>query len=157
MDCSHHWEADAAEEIRDLGLPASGGGTRRSGTRGDMEVNNTEAEHSHAIYCKATNSGPMRAGQSEARSAGVSAVVGAVRNRYGGGEEMGGGVNNEIVDGVGGGVGQGTERGRGRRGGVSGNDRVKWRGMDRGGGRMSNHLDRLLAGNTAGRGKVANT
>ena len=50
-----------------------------------------------------------------------------------GGEETGGGVNNEIGDRVGGGVGQETERIRGRRGGVSGSERVKWSGLERGG------------------------
>ena len=38
-----HQEADAAEERRELGIPASGGGTGGSGARGDREANNTEA------------------------------------------------------------------------------------------------------------------
>ena len=99
-----------------MGLPASGGGTGGSGTRGDTEVNNTEAEHGHTIYCNATNSGPMRAGYSADRSAGVSTVVEAGWNIPGGGEEMGVRVNDNIRDGVGGGVGQGTNQGHGRRG-----------------------------------------
>ena len=75
-----------------MGLTASGGGTEGSRTGGDTEVNNTEAEHGRAIYCDMTDYGPMRAGHSAARSAGVSAVVGAGQNRPGGGEETGGGV-----------------------------------------------------------------
>ena len=125
-------ETAAAEERMELGLPASGGGTGGSGARGDTEVNNTEAEHSRTIYCDATDSGPMRAGHPAAGSEGVSAVVGAGRNRPGGGDGTGGGVNDEIGDGVGGGVGRGTERGRGRRGGVSRSDRVKWSGAEDG-------------------------
>ena len=74
-----------------------------------------------------------------------------------GGDETGGGVNDDIGDIFGGGVGRGTERGRGRRGGVSGSDRIKWSIMERGGGRMSDHPDRRRAGNKAGRDKVANT
>ena len=132
-----HREASAAEERRDLVLPASGGGTGGSGARGDTEVNNTEAEHGRTIYCDATDSGPMRAGHPAARSKGVLAVVGAGRNRPGGGEEMGCGVNDKIGVGGGGGVGRGTERGCGRRGGVSGSERVKWSRVERGGGRMS--------------------
>ena len=48
-----------AEEIRELVLPASGGGTGGSGARGDKEVVNKEAEHGRAIYCDATDSGPL--------------------------------------------------------------------------------------------------
>ena len=66
-----HWEAAAAEEIRELGLPASGGGTERSDTGGDTEFHNTEAENGRAIYCDATDSGPMQTVHSAARSAGV--------------------------------------------------------------------------------------
>ena len=73
----------------------------------------------------------MRAGHSTARSAGVSAVVGAGQNKPGGGEETGGRINNVIGDGFGGGVGQGAEQGSGRtQGGVSGSERVKWSGAE---------------------------
>ena len=54
-----HWEAAAAEDGWDLGVPASGGGTEGSGAGGDTEVDNTEAEHSRAIYCDPPNSRPM--------------------------------------------------------------------------------------------------
>ena len=84
-------------------------------------------------------------------------MAGACRNRPGGGEETGGRVNYKIGDGVRGGVGRGTERGRGRRGGVSGSKRVKWSKIERGRGCMSNNLDRQRARNTAGREKVAST
>ena len=87
---------------------------------------------------------------------GVLVVVVAGRNRLGGSEETGGGDNNKIGDGFGGGVGRGIERGLGRRGGVSGSERVKWSGMGWGGaedGCVLN-LDRRRAGNTAGRDKV---
>ena len=134
-----HWEAAAAEERRELKLPASGGGTGGSGARGDTEVDNTEAEHGPAIYCDATDYGPMQAGHSEAGSEGVLEVVGAGQNIPEGGKETGGGVNGEIGDGVGGEFGRGTERSRGRRRrGVYGIERVKLRGMERGGIRMIN-------------------
>ena len=77
------------------------------------------------IYFNATNAGPMRADHSAARSAGVSVVVKAGRNRPAGGEEMGSGVNDGIGDRVGEGVRRGVERGRRKRGGVSGSERVK--------------------------------
>ena len=54
-----HQESAAEEDGWGMGLPASVGGTGGSGDRGDKEVDNKEAEHSRAIYCDATDSGPM--------------------------------------------------------------------------------------------------
>ena len=54
-----HREAAAAEDGWDMGLPAPDGGTGGSGAREDMEFNNTEAEYGRAIYCDATDSGPI--------------------------------------------------------------------------------------------------
>ena len=115
-----------------MGIPDYGGGNEGSGNGGDTEVHNTETEHSRAIYCDTNDYGPMRAGHPAARSAGVLAVVGARHNIPGGGEETGGGVNDKIGDRVGGGVGHGTERCRGRREGVSGSERVNWSGAEDG-------------------------
>ena len=78
-------------------------------------------------------------------------MVGAGRNRPGGGEETGSGVNDEIRYGVGRVVGRGIEWGIGRRGEVSGRNRVKWSGMERVGGQMSDQPRQ----NMAGRDKVA--
>ena len=64
-------------------------------------------------------------------------VVGAGRNILGGGEEMSGGDNDKIGDGLGGGFGCGIERGIRRRGGVSGSKRVEWSVMEQGGGQIS--------------------
>ena len=64
--------ATKAKDIRELELATSGGGTEGSGNGGDTDVRNTETEYCCAIYCDATDSGPMRAGHSEARSAGLS-------------------------------------------------------------------------------------
>ena len=86
-----------------------------------------------------------------ARREGVSVVVGIERNRLGGGEETGGGDNDEIGAGFGGGGRRGIEWGLGRRGGISGSERVEWSGMERG-GRVIN-LDRRRDRNTAGREK----
>ena len=82
---------------------------------------------------------------------GVSAVVRTRRNRIGGGEETGGGDNDATGSGFGGGSRHGIERGLGRRGGISGSERVKWSRMERG-GRVIN-LDRQRDRNTAGREK----
>ena len=54
-----HREASAATDEWELVLPASGGGTGGSRDGGDKEVSNKDAEHVRAIYCDATNSGPM--------------------------------------------------------------------------------------------------
>ena len=89
------------KEIRELGLPTSGGGTEGSGNGGDTDVHNIDAEYGRAIYYNASDFGTMQAGHSAARSAGVSAVVGAGRNRPGGGEKTGGGINDKIRDRVG--------------------------------------------------------
>ena len=115
-----------------------------------MDVCNTEAEYGPAIYCDTADSGSMRAVHLVARSAGVSAVVGVGQNRPGGGKETGGRIDDEIGDGVGGGVRQGAKGGRRRRrGGVSWSERFKWRGVERGRGWMSDHLDIRPASNTA--------
>ena len=71
-----------------------------------------------------------------AGSEGVLAVVGTGWNRLGVGEETGGGDNNEIEAGFGGGGGRGIGQVLGRRGGVSGSEWVKWSGMEQGGGQM---------------------
>ena len=43
----------------DLVLPAIGGGNRGSRIRGDQKVFHEESEHVRAVYCDATNSGPL--------------------------------------------------------------------------------------------------
>ena len=87
-----------------------------------------------------------------AGSEGVSAVVRTGRNRLGGGEEIGGGDNDKIGAGYGEGGRRGIEQGLGRRGGISGNERVGWSGIERGGRVIT--LERRRAGNTAGRDDV---
>ena len=57
-----HWEATAAKEIRDLGIPTAVGGKEGSGNGGDTDIHHTEAEYGRGIYCDATDYGPMRAG-----------------------------------------------------------------------------------------------
>ena len=69
-------------------------------------------------------------------------VLGAVQDRPGGSAETGGVIDNDIGDGIRGGVGRGARRDRGRRrGGISGSERFKWSGVERGGGQMSTLLD----------------
>ena len=88
-------------------------------------------------------------------SKGVLAVVVTGRHRLGGDEETGGGDNDKIGAGFGGGGGRGIEWVLGRRGGISGIEQVEWSGMERV-GRVIN-LDRRWAGNTAGRYNVVST
>ena len=52
------------------------------------------------------------------------------QHRLGGGEEAGDGDNDDVGVAIGGGVGRGIEQGLGRRGGISGSERVKWIGME---------------------------
>ena len=127
-----HWEETTEKEGRELGLPTAGGGTVGGGNGGDTDVYYTEAEYGRTIYCDANNSGPMRAGHPATRSAGVSEVVGAGRDRPGGRAEICGIISDKIGEGYGdgvrgGGIGWEADQGRGRRrGGVSGSKRVKW-------------------------------
>ena len=52
------------------------------------------------------------------------------RHRLVGEEEAGDGDNDNVGVAIGGGVGRGIKRGLGRRGGISGRERVKWIGME---------------------------
>ena len=102
----------------------------------------------------ATDSGPMQAGHSAAGSKDVLALVGAGRNKPGGGEETGGGVNDKIGDGVGGGVGRTTKRGHGRRVGVPDIKRVKWSGIEQCGGQMSDQPRQSTGQEHRGEGQI---
>ena len=114
-----HWEATAAKEGRELGLPTAGGGAEGGGNGGDTDVYYTDAEYGHTIYCDTADYGPMRAGHLASRSAVVSEVLGAGGNRPVGSAETCGGVSDEIGDGVRGGeIGRGADWGHGRRRGV---------------------------------------
>ena len=128
-----HWEATTWKERRELGIPTAGRGTEGSGNGGDTDIHDTEAEYGRAIYCNATDSGPMKVVHLAARSAGVSVVVGAGRDIPLGSTEMGGGIGDKIREIIRGGVGRGVKRGHmRRRGGVSGSKRVKWSGAEDG-------------------------
>ena len=52
-------EADGDTGGWELILPAIGGGNGGSRPRGDQEICHEEAEHSHSVYCDATDSGPL--------------------------------------------------------------------------------------------------
>ena len=45
--------------VWELGVPASGGGNGGSRLLGDQDVGQKEAEHGRAVYCDATNYGPL--------------------------------------------------------------------------------------------------
>ena len=54
-----HREASAATSRWEMRIPASDGGTGGIGVIRDKEVGHKEAEHGRALYCNATNSGPL--------------------------------------------------------------------------------------------------
>ena len=72
-------------------VPIIGGSNGGSRLRGDQDIRHEEAEYGRAVYCNATDSGPLRAVQSEAGDEGVSAVVVTGWFRFGEGEEEGSG------------------------------------------------------------------
>ena len=128
----YHGETTAAKEGRELDIPADSGNNEVDGNGGDKDLNSPEAEYGRTIHCDAADYGPVRTGHPEARRAGVSAVVGTDGYRPEGSARKGGGSSggNGNVSGFGvrGRVGQG--RGRRRRGGVPGSERVKWSGAE---------------------------
>ena len=126
-----HWEATAAKETRELGIPNAGGGKEGRRHGGDTEIHHTESEYGLTIYCDANDYRPMREGHPAARSAGVSEVVGAGRDRPGGSATTGGGIDDEIGNGLREGFGRADKRDRGRRRcGVYGSKRVQWSGAE---------------------------
>ena len=52
---------EAAEETVgwELVIPTIGGGNGGSRLQGDWEIHHEEVEHGRAVYCDATNSGPL--------------------------------------------------------------------------------------------------
>ena len=67
-------------------LTVPGGGDEGGGDRADFYVNPSEAEHGRAIYCDATDSGPMQGGSETTGGTGPKEMVGADRNRLEGGQ-----------------------------------------------------------------------
>ena len=110
------------KEGPDLDIPAAGGDNEGGKNGGYKDINSLESEYSCAIHCDAADSGPMRAGHPEARRAGVSAVVGTGRDRPEGSARKGGGSSSGNGTGVRGQAGR--SRGRRRRGGIPGSERV---------------------------------
>ena len=72
-------------------IPLIGGGNGGSRLQGDWYIRHKEAEYSHAVYCDATDYGPLGAVHLEARSVGVLTVVGIVRFIFLEGKEEGSG------------------------------------------------------------------
>ena len=56
---NHREAAAASTDGWGMGIPASGRESEGSGVQGDKEVGHKEAEHGRAIYCDATDSGPL--------------------------------------------------------------------------------------------------
>ena len=70
-------------------LPLTGGGHEVSRAHRRKNVNKYKAEHSHAVYCYATASGPLRGGKTERGGAGNNEVVGTDGYRLGEGKGKG--------------------------------------------------------------------
>ena len=68
-----------------------------------MDIDPPEAEHGHAIYCDAANSGPVRGGSKTAGGTGPKEIVGADGDQLEGGQGKGG--SNGRRSGGGGGAG----------------------------------------------------
>ena len=111
------------------------------GDRADLDVNPTEAEHGCAIYCDASDSGPIRGGRKMAWEMGPNEMVGADGDKLEGGQGNSGGKGRRRSGGGGGGgvdgLGLGArsrhtggDRGRHRGGGVPGSKRLQWSGAE---------------------------
>ena len=114
-----HREAD--EEMRgwELVIPLIGRVNGGSMLREDRDIRHKEAEYGYAIYCNATNSGPLWAVRSEAGGVGVLAVVGIGQFKFGGGEEeVSVGIGRRGGDNQGWGNAPGNDEGSGMRAGV---------------------------------------
>ena len=68
---------DAMVEVgRKLGVHLGGGGKRGGGVRAGGNLHLVKVEYGHAVYCNATNSGPVLGGGKEAGGMGRYEVVG---------------------------------------------------------------------------------
>ena len=54
-----HWEASEAEGGGEMGISSDGGSNGGGGLLGDLGLHHEEAEYGHAIYCNATDYGPL--------------------------------------------------------------------------------------------------
>ena len=69
--------ADATAEVGwDMGVHLDRGGERGGGVRADGNLHSEKAEYDYAVYCNATDSGPVRGRIEEADGTGRYAVVG---------------------------------------------------------------------------------
>ena len=66
-----HREASGYTGGWELGVPTIGGSNGGSSLLGDQDIHHEEAEHVCAVYCNATDSGPLLAFLSEAEGKGV--------------------------------------------------------------------------------------
>ena len=124
-------------------LPVPDGGNEGGGDCVNSDVDSLEAEHGRAIYCNAANSGTVRGGSKTAGGTGPKEMVGSEWDLLERGQGKGsfkgrrsGGGGRSGVDGLGlGARGRhtGGNRGQHRGGGVPGNKRLQWIGVERGG------------------------
>ena len=133
-----HGETATAKEGWDLDITDDGRNNEEDRNGGDTDLNSPESEYGCTIHCDAAGSVPMQAGNLATRRVGVSAVVGtdggipegSARKR--GGRSGGNGKGSGSRFGVRGRDGRG--RGRKRRGGFPGRERVQWSGVEWGRG-----------------------
>ena len=88
--------ADHGETAKDMGgggliIFTAGSSNGGGGFLGDRGLHPKEIEHSRAIYCNATNYGPLGEVSEEAIGLGISEVVGARETLSSGREGAGGG------------------------------------------------------------------
>ena len=60
-----HWETGAEREGRGMAITLTRGGHERGGTSIYPDFDSEKAEHSRAVHCEATVSGPVRGCKSE--------------------------------------------------------------------------------------------
>ena len=52
--------ASTVEVVQDMGLHLGGGGERGGRVQANRDLHSSKAEYSHAVYCDANYSGPVR-------------------------------------------------------------------------------------------------
>ena len=122
-------ETGAEREARIVVLPIPRGGHAEGGADRHQEIHSKQVEHSCAVHCDATTSGPVQGGKSEGGREGADEVVESGRNRLGDGEIKGSGDQQYQRIGNGHGRRGGTRGGTGRR---EQGEQVQRGGMERG-------------------------
>ena len=76
-----NWKTTAERVGWEVVLPLTGGSYEGGGTHQCSNVHKQKAEHSRAVYCYTTASGPLKGGDADRGSAGNTEVVGSDGHR----------------------------------------------------------------------------